>query len=463
MTDALPYETLRERHARTVAELLPGLLAALDLPRADVLRLQVKRLRELVAWAKEASPFHRRRLAAVDAASLTIEELPRLPIMTRSDMMASYDEILTDRRLTLDLVNSHLAGLREDAYLLDHHHAVMSSGSSGLRGVFVYDWEGWAICYCGYLRNLLRARRREKRFYDDESGGILGAMNAAHSSTALFQTFSKRARHVIFSVTSSLAEIVDGLNRAQPTVLQGYPSALHLLALEAREGRLCIAPKDLCVGAEPLLPEIRATLEATWPVPIWNAWGTSEAGALALSCGYAPGMHLSEDLVIVEPVDDQDRPVGPGTRSSAVLVTNLYNRVLPLIRCKITDEVVVVEEECPCGSKLRRIADIQGRSEEWFRYGDVSVHPVLFRDPLGMAPNVVEYQVVQTVPGASIRIRTGGPVDLPSLRDAIAASLRKAGVPEPEVDVASVAQLPRSRTGKIQRFVPLGRQGSQDS
>ena len=459
MANPVPYETLRERHARTAAELLPDLLAALDLPRAALLRLQERRLRELVAWAKEASPFHRRRLAAVDPQSLTLQDLPRLPIMTKAEMMACYDEIVTDRRLTLDLVNGHLAGLSEDAYLLDCHHAVMSSGSSGLRGVFVYDWDGWATCYAGYLRNLLRARKREKRFYD-EVAGILGAMNAAHSSTAIFQTFSRRAKHVIFSVTSPLGEIVDGLNRAQPTVLQGYPSALHLLAAEARQGRLRIAPRDLCVSAEPLLPEIRAALEATWPVPIWNAWGTSEAGPMALSCGYGPGMHLSEDLVIVEPVDDRDRPVPPGVRSTGVLVTNLYNKVLPLVRYRIADEVVVLDEECPCGSQLGRIADIQGRREEWFRYGEVLVHPVLFRDPLGMAPNVVEYQVLQTVRGATIRLRTCGPVDFASLEGTVAASLSRAGVTEPQVEVTAVAELQRSRTGKIQRFVPLQRQGS---
>ncbi len=134
-----------------------------------------------------------------------------------------------------------------------------------------------------------------------------------------------------FPVTLSIEEVVAGLNEAQPDFLLAYPSALQPLSFEAAAGRLQISPSQVRSAAEPLLPEIRAAAEAAWGVSVGNLWGTSEGGATATPCAYARS-HLSEDLVIVEPVDEHGQPVETGQRSAKVYLTNLYNRALPLIR-----------------------------------------------------------------------------------------------------------------------------------
>ena len=79
------------------------------------------------------------------------------------------------------------------------------------------------------------------------------------------------------------------------------------------------------------------------------------------SCSAGRGMHLSDDLFVIEPVDGQGDPVPPGERAAKVYVTNLYNRVQPLIRYELTDEITVLDGPCPCGVTLLRIDDIQGR------------------------------------------------------------------------------------------------------
>jgi hypothetical protein len=174
-------------------------------------------------------------------------------------------------------------------------------------------------------------------------------------------------------VTLPMDQIVDGLNRIQPHVLMSYPSALLGLAHETAVGRLRITPRRIKVGAEPLLPEIRQAAEEAWGVPVLNVYGASEAGGLGVSCGHGPGLHLVDDLVIVEPVDNEGRPVGPGERSAKLYVTNLFNTTLPLIRYEVTDEITLTGEPCPCGSAHRVITDPQGRLDETFRYGDLAV------------------------------------------------------------------------------------------
>src|SRR5229473_2822972 len=87
----------------------------------------------------------------------SVAPLAALQVMTKDDLMANFDEIVTDDRLRLDVVEDHLEALTAaDAYLFGRYHAVASSGSSGRRGVFVYDWDGWITAYLGTVRHLLR-------------------------------------------------------------------------------------------------------------------------------------------------------------------------------------------------------------------------------------------------------------------------------------------------------------------
>jgi phenylacetate-coenzyme A ligase PaaK-like adenylate-forming protein len=237
--------------------------------------------------------------------------------------------------------------------------------------VFVYDWDEWTLFYLGIARYELWLQQKEQ---EEHPGPVVlaavAAGRASHASKAMFQTFSSPTQVVRpLPVTLPLDEIVAGLNQIQPDVLMSYPSALLGLAHEAAAGRLRISPRRIRVGAEPLLPEIRLAAEQTWGVPVLNCYGASEAGGMGISCEEGPGLHLVEDLVIVEPVDDEGRPVGPGERSTKLYVTNLYNTTLPLIRYELTDELTLTGEPCPCGSAHRVIADPQGRLDETFRYG----------------------------------------------------------------------------------------------
>jgi phenylacetate-coenzyme A ligase PaaK-like adenylate-forming protein len=136
-------------------------------------------------------------------------------------------------------------------------------------------------------------------------------------------------------------------------------------------------------------------------------------------------------------------------------VTNLYNTTLPLIRYEITDELTLTGEPCPCGSAHRVIEDPQGRLDETFRYGDLAVHPLVFRSPLGLRRHIVEYQVHQTSRGADIALCCTGPVDLDGLHAELVAKLAAVGLADAEVTITAVDHLDRQDTGKLKRFIPL--------
>jgi phenylacetate-CoA ligase len=451
------YEERRKQHMTDAMALAPRLIERLQWSAERMASHRVHRLREIVGHAVQHSPWHRARLAGAEVERLDIESLRELPTMTKTDLMADFDGIVTDPLLTLDLVNRHLETVDTNGYLLGRYSAITSGGSSGERGVFVYDWQGWAIFGLSCLRHLLPARAADPELAARPlKVGWVMAGHFTHATAALGRTFAGPGLSAFrLPVTLPIEEIVAGLNQAQPDCLNAYPSALHLLSFEAQAGRLRINPRRVQSAAEPLLPEIRAAAEAAWRVRIGNLYGTSEGGGTAVPCD-RQRTHLSEDLVIIEPVDADGRSVAPGERSAKIYLTNLYNRTLPLIRYEITDEVTILPQPCECGSPTPCLADIQGRLDDTFTYDGRPVHPHLFRTALGRCPAIVEYQVRQTPKGATIAVRCQGRVDFERLARELERGLERLGLEHPEVTAVAVERLERAGgTAKLKRFVPL--------
>src|SRR5262245_41565365 len=452
------YESTRQRHVAHMTARLPEYLERLTWS-ADRLRVErTLRLRELLRVARAHSSWHRDRLSTVDVDAIDEDRLRELPTMTKGDLMANFDQIVTDRRVTLDLVNAHIATLTTDAYLFDEFHALASGGSSGVRGVFVWGWDAWAVCW---LMNLRRQVTDALSDPDPNPGPpammIYAATNPAALKGAQGRTFANPAMQVHrFPVTLPLDAIVEGLNRVNGRTLMTYASMAATLAAEARAGRLTISPRRIITIAEPLLPEVRDAVQAAWGARIANSWGTSEGGVVARGCYRGTGMHVSDDLLIIEPVDENGKAVPCGSESAKVYLTNLFNPLLPLIRYEITDQVTFLDEPCACGSAHRRIADIQGRLDDVFRYpSGIVVHPHAFRSVLGRDAQVLEYQVRQTVRGADVLLRTRGSVDVEPLARALEAELDRVGCPQPLVTARVVARISRVGVGKLKRFVPL--------
>jgi phenylacetate-coenzyme A ligase PaaK-like adenylate-forming protein len=250
--EVLSDDELRELHVEEQRWTHAEHVQRLHWSRERIAQERRHRLREVVSIAQEHSAWHRRRLAGVDPATLDESAIGRLPVMTEADVMDSFDEIVTDPRLSLAGVKAHLASVEsETRYLLGHYQTVASVGSNGQCGAFVYDWHGWTTCRAGVFRYLAR-----------------------------------------------------DLIRPAP------------------------------VGAPPMI----------------NWWLTPEAGPIAVGCGHGSSMHVSDDLVILEAVDENRAPVAAGVRSAKVLVTVLYNHALPLIRYELADEVTLLEGRCRCGS-----------------------------------------------------------------------------------------------------------------
>ncbi len=447
------YQRTRAAHLAAVRTALDEHVTRLGWSRRRIEDYQDHRLRALLTYAREHSPFHARRLKGLDPSGATVADLASLPMMTKQEAQQQWDTIVTAAGLDRAGAEQILAQQQWFSYTPNGQQIFSSGGSSGVRGVYVWDWQFFVSAACLAWRMQVREERREAGV-----SGRLAVLEAGvppHASTPLFDIPTAPGMEtVVIAAGAPLDEVLAAVAAAQPTHLVGYSSVIGRLARAALAGDLRIEPVRVSTNSEPLLDEDRQAIVAAWGAPIHNVWGSTEIGVQAVGCGHDDGLHLCEDEMIIERVDESGAPVGPDEPAARTLATGLSNWTFPFIRYDLGDQVTPLAGACACGSAFTRVADIGGRRDDDFRYGATTVPPIAFRHILGTDARVSEYQVTQTAAGADIVV-VGAP-DIDLLTAALIAELRKHGLTDPTIRIHVTDGLRRHQTsGKLRRFIPL--------
>jgi putative adenylate-forming enzyme len=433
-------------------------LLARDRWSAERLRAhQHAALTALVRDARARSPFYRELYAGLGPAEPVA--LHRLPAVDKATLMERFDEVVTDPRLRLAELEAHLDGLAGDALHLGRYRVTASGGSTGRRGVVVTDRDEWRAYLAGLLRinHTMGLRPRLPR----PRVATIAAARPAHVTYRMSRSLDVGLFRLLrLDATTPVEQLVEPLNRHRPEFLYSYPSVLELLAAAQIEGRLRIAPSVIVSSGETHTPEMERVVRAAFDVPWFQLYAATEAPILGAHCPRHTGLHVFEDMVIVEVVDEDDRPVPDGQPGHRVLVTNLVNRTQPLIRYAITDMVTAIPERCPCGRPFRLLAGVEGRSDDILRLpaatgGEVAVHPLALRGPLAAITDLRQYTIRYEHPQVRVSaiLRPGAPA--PLVRERIATSLRDGltarGAAPLEIDVALVDRVADARdaAGKL--------------
>jgi phenylacetate-CoA ligase len=415
---------------------------------------QRDRLRRLLAAAIGRSAFHAGRLRGVDPARFEVADLPSLPVMTETQMMDHFDELISDRALTREAAERALAATgTEPRPLPGGYLCLATGGSSGQRGIFASD----PASVTEFVSLLFRTRLAALGVTPAEgipevTFAMVGASSAVHGTVFVPSVLAgSPIRFTSVPVTLPVAEIVRRLNQVQAQGLFGYPSMLARLAAEQQAGRLRLAPRMVNCTAETLQPEFRRAISEAFGAPVYNTFATTE-GLAGSSGPDDPAIALATDSCIVELVDDAGRPVPSGTASAKVLVTNLYNHLQPLIRYELNDSFTRQPDD-PSHGRLR--VTVAGRADAILRFGGAEVHPLALRSVLLATPEVLDYQVRQTARGVAVQVLLERETGLAPLRGQLRTALARAGLADPDVTVDAVAALPRdARTGKLRRVIP---------
>jgi putative adenylate-forming enzyme len=415
--------------------------------RSQLEAFQARRLAELRRHAYARSSFYRRFHRGLESRPLA-----ELPVLTKGELMTEFDELVTAPQVRLAEVERHLAALESNQRFLGRFWVSRTSGSTGHPGVFLVDAREWATVIASYAR--------AQEWAGIEAGPTHRTRLAVVSSRVPWHQSARVGMSVDnpflpvrrFDATQPLSEIVAGLNAWQPANLVAYASMARVLAGEQLAGRLRISPRAVMCSSEVLTEEAAARIERAWGSRPFNVYAATETAGVASECGLHR-MHLYEDLVIPEVVDELNRPVPPGSLGAKLLVSVLWSRTQPLIRYEMSDCVSFSTERCECGLPFGLLSAIEGRAEDSLVFsnqagGDVVIHPNVFHRLLEPLP-LREYQVVQEAHRLRILLsRPVGPIEVERLAESVTRDLRAAGAEPPPVEVEIVDAVPRTRLGK---------------
>ncbi len=424
-------------------------------PRTKLEELQQRRLTKLLDWATRKSPLYR-ELAGARGMTKPYS-LQDFPIMDKKSYMERFDEIVTDPRLSLARLQEHMASVSGDEYYLGEYRVLTTAGSSGHKTVIAFNRKEWSLQEAASMRiasmmGVLPFSRKRPQIV------TIGSPSPLHDSYRLPLSMDIGLyRYHVLPATAPVEELVCQLNTLQPYILRGFPSMLGLLVTEQILGRLDIRPCVVAGGGEPLSGELRKQVNSVWGGSVFDIYGTQE-GLRAMECGVDGGMHIFEDLGIVEVVDEDNRPVPDGTLGHKILFTSLVGFTQPVIRYEISDMMVLAAEPCACGQPFRRILAINGRNDDVIYLegpggNKVAVHPVHFWDVLESYEAIRQYQVIHDPDGLRLRLvfAEGNGNIARSVREQLLHKLRTLGATCPSVSVELVTTL-EDRSGNMGKW-----------
>jgi phenylacetate-CoA ligase len=350
---------------------------------------QGRQLRSLFGHAASTVPFYRQRFAEVGidpAAAVTRETIARLPVLKRGELQGAGEAINTTA-----LPKSH-----------GKLHNIETSGSTGrtvrmlgtdVTGVF------WRACVM-----------REHFWQRRNLAGKLAAIRWARKGVAMAPDGFRRDNWgpasgaiyptgpaVLLNIASSLQEQVDWLLREKPDYLISFPSNLVALAGHCQQRGIAIPNlKQLLTVGETVGDTVRRAVRNAWGLPVKDSYSSEEAGYLTIQCPEHEVYHVQSENVLLEVVDDDGRPCGPG-EVGRVLITSLHNFATPLIRYELGD-YAEVGAPCACGRGLPVITRVVGRQRNRLALPDgSSVFPHLgdHEEYLAITKAIRRFQVIQ--------------------------------------------------------------------
>ena len=427
------YERLRGRNTHRYAQLTEQ---NQWLPTPALEQLQLSELRQLLSHTWNQSPWYAARLeqAGLDPQSRNIlDDLRRLPFVTKAEINTNRDTMLAHS--FQGKVYEHCTGGSTGAPLRFYVNRAS------------YEWRV-AVSMRGY--SWAGCREGDRQFY------VWGAPIspppwAKRVKTWLHNTLLQRRIFSSFGFSRpAMSRCAEAIRKFRPQTVIGYTNAIFLLAQHVLENKLAIVPPQAIItAAEGVNAVQRAIIEQAFDAPVFASYGSREFMLIAMECERHHGLHLSADNLLVEVVRPDGTPAGAG-EIGEIVITDLHNYGMPLIRYKIGDLGALTSRTCPCGRGLPLLERVEGRVLDAIRTPDGRIVPgEFFPHLLKEFDAVREFQVIQKqLDHLTIKLvlRPDSPKEQ---LDRIQQEIRKVMGPAIKVEIEPVGEIPRTVSGKF--------------
>ena len=336
---------------RSAREIYLNLKETEWLSKEELEALQLQKLQRLLQHAYVHVPFYRDAMSAAGVHPLemnSLDDIRRLPLLSKDDVRRNlYFGLFADNHRKREMLKISTSGSTGEPFTTyaDRDQLEVRFAAT-LRGS---EWTGW------------RFGDRQARLWHQ----TIGMTKLQVIRERIDARFMRRLFIPAFEIdTANIERFIDAIRRHQPVLVDGYAESLNFLATYVREGgRPGFSPKAMISSAQSLPDNVRELIETGFDTKVYDKYGAREFSGIAYQCGRSPGHHVVDETYIVELLVD-DRPAQPG-EIGEVVITDLSNFSVPLIRYRIGDLAVAVDEStpCPCGRHLSGIGRIEGRTQ----------------------------------------------------------------------------------------------------
>ncbi|HTX88581.1 MAG TPA: AMP-binding protein [Bacteroidales bacterium] len=388
-------------------------------PPKEILAFQERKLQEQLSFISRHSPFYQAQFRAngIRAGKITrLSDLVNIPVTTKEQLQEKNEEfIAVPKNRIIDYITT--------------------SGTAGDPVTFAMtDRDLERLAYNEAI-SFTCADGSEKDIYQ-----LMTTLDRRFMAGLAYFLGIRKMGAGIVRVGNGIPEFQwDTIRRVRPNAIVAVPSFI-LKVIEYAEAknidyRSSSIRKAVCIG-EPLrnndfsFNTLGRKITEKWPLKLYSTYASTEMGTSFTECGAGAGGHHHPELIIVEFLDDQDRPVREG-EPGEVTITTLGVEGMPLLRFKTGDICHHHTAPCACGRTTLRLGPLMGRKNQMIKFKGTTLYPPVLYDVLDNMDFIVNYIVevsTNEIGTDEILIRVGcrNPVDEKDIKDHFRAKLRVA-------------------------------------
>lgn len=357
------------------------------LPRERLVEIELKRFRELLRYAKESTPFYKKKLHGIEPEDIrTLQDVEKVPMTEKDELRAAQEG------KEIPLYGDLLAVPPET---LSIYH--QTSGTTGRPVYFPDTYESWqwvveVWCYILYAAGF----RPTDRVFLPFVYNVYIAFWQGHYAA------EKLGCEVVPGGGLETKARIQKIKEVRATALMNTPTyGLHMIEVAKEMGidpRRDLQVKKMICAGEPMPEPARLRLEKEWGADVYDHIGGTEPGGWAGMCTEKRGLHVIEPHFLLEMVDleTMSKPIPPGVKGVAV-ITSLCRRCIPLIRFNLKDVMMVMDQPCSCGRTSMRVDQIGGRVDDLRKIRGVFFSPSRVEEVIRAEfPEVVEFEIILT-------------------------------------------------------------------
>ncbi|BDZ71647.1 capsular polysaccharide biosynthesis protein [Methanobacterium petrolearium] len=341
-------------------------------------------VKKLLNHASENVEYYKTLLESENSDEFGVDSIHNLPILTKAIIRENFEK------------------LRSKDYNNRTWFYVTSGGSTGEPLKIMQDdqtirWSNIGhFYYCNEMLGVDEPRVKKVILWGNERD-VFGQRTSLQKR--LFQKVTKTLLLNCYLMTEeNMARYINTINSYKPEFIRGYASCLYELCKFAEEKNMPLhAPNYIESTSENLSNPMRETIESTFGTKVSDFYGSRELSSIAGECEQG-NLHLFTFKNYVEILDRDDKPVKTG-EEGRVVVTDLSNYSMPLIRYEIGDMAILGKKKCECGNPLPTLEKVVGRITDSFVLKNGTIVPAeYFTQLIGVYCNkglIEKFQVLQ--------------------------------------------------------------------